>query len=228
MVFASTRAGTLTLKTFLPNSDLFRIGPDLNAGQPEQMTFLLNSELAPAMMQDGRISFTVEKATPDFYQLSGRRMNWDLTDYHPLLAQRAQSTSTFDDMPMPIQMTFSAAEGNAPFQPLFGPGSREEAPIVGRLAAASGPLIVSGQIDRLVVTDDAVLIADYKTDQSAPHAAAEVPRPYLRQLALYRAVLGKVYPDRPVRAALVWTAVPELMELPAEILDQEVANLTCS
>jgi len=41
-------------------------------------------------------------------------------------------------------------------------------------------------------------------------------------------VLGKVYADRPVRAALVWTAVPELMELPAEILDQEVANLTCS
>ncbi|HEX3698531.1 MAG TPA: hypothetical protein VH374_24375 [Polyangia bacterium] len=97
VVFASTRAGTLTLKTFLPNSDLFRIGPDLNAGQPQQMTFLLNSELGPAMMQDGRISFTAEKATPDFYQLSGRRMNWDLTDYHPLLAQRAQSTTTFDD-----------------------------------------------------------------------------------------------------------------------------------
>ncbi|HXI57002.1 MAG TPA: hypothetical protein VNO55_13135 [Polyangia bacterium] len=97
VVFASTRAGTLTLKTFLPNADLFRIGPDLNAGQPEQMTFLLNSELGPAMMQDGRVSFTVEKATPEFYQLSGRRMNWDLTDYHPLLAQRAQSSSTFDD-----------------------------------------------------------------------------------------------------------------------------------
>ena len=64
---------------------------------PQQMTFLLNSELSPAFMQDGRVSFTAEKATPDFYQLSGRRMNWDLTDYHPLLAQRAQSTSTFDN-----------------------------------------------------------------------------------------------------------------------------------
>jgi ATP-dependent helicase/nuclease subunit A len=117
---------------------------------------------------------------------------------------------------------------DAPFQPLFGPGSRAEAPIVGRLAAATGPLIVSGQIDRLVVADDAVLIADYKTDQSAPRTADEVPKPYLRQLALYRAVLGKVYVDRPIRAALVWTAVPELMELPAKILDQEVANLTCS
>ena len=59
------------------------------------MTWLLNSEIGPAFMQDGRISFTAEKATPEFYQLSGRRMNWDRTDYHPLLAQRAQSTDTF-------------------------------------------------------------------------------------------------------------------------------------
>jgi hypothetical protein len=96
LVFASTRAGTLTLKTFQPNSDLWRVGPTLDFTNPEQMTFLLNSEISPAFMQDGRVSFTAEKATPEFYQLSGRRINWDLTDYHPLLAQRAQSTNTFD------------------------------------------------------------------------------------------------------------------------------------
>jgi len=99
VVFASTRAGTLTLKNFLPNADLFRVlaqpGQALDFSNPQQMTFLLNSELSPAFMQDGRVSFTAEKATPEFYQLSGRRMNWDLTDYHPLLAQRAQSTDTF-------------------------------------------------------------------------------------------------------------------------------------
>jgi hypothetical protein len=96
VVFASTRGGTLTLKApFLPNADLYRVGPGLDFGAPEQMTWLLNSELAPAFMQDGRVTFTAEKATPGFYQLSGRRMNWDLTDYHPLLAQRAQSTDTF-------------------------------------------------------------------------------------------------------------------------------------
>lgn len=95
VVFASTRSGTLTLKQFLPNADLFRVGPELNFASPQQMTFLLNAELGPALMQDGRVTFTAEKATPDFYQLSGRRINWDLTDYHPLLAQRAQSTDTF-------------------------------------------------------------------------------------------------------------------------------------
>ena len=37
-----------------------------------------------------------------------------------------------------------------------------------------------------------------------------------RQLALYRAVLAQIYPDKTVRAALVWTEVPDLMELSAE------------
>jgi len=95
VVFASTRAGTLTLKNLLPNADLFRVGPTLDFANPERMTWLLNSELSPAFMQNGQLTFTAEKATADFYQLSGRRINWDLTDYHPLLAQRAQSADTF-------------------------------------------------------------------------------------------------------------------------------------
>jgi hypothetical protein len=95
VVFASTRAGTLTLKNFLPNADLYRVGPDLEFGSPQRMTWLLNSELSPAFMQNGQLTFTAEKATADFYQLSGRRINWDLTDYHPLLAQRSQSDDTF-------------------------------------------------------------------------------------------------------------------------------------
>ena len=106
VVFASTRAGTLTLAKYLPNSNLYRVGPNLDFSNPEQMTFLLNAEIAPAFMQDGRVTMTTEKVATDpnpnapngvFYQLAGRRINWDLTDYHPLLAQRAQSTDTFTD-----------------------------------------------------------------------------------------------------------------------------------
>ena len=53
---------------------------------------------------------------------------------------------------------------NPGFAPLFAQGSRAEVPIVGR----PGTFLVSGQVDRLVVTDDAVLIADYKTNRPAP------------------------------------------------------------
>jgi hypothetical protein len=103
VVYASSRAGTLTLYKYKPNSNLYRVGPDLNFGNPEQMTFLLNAEIGPAFMQDGRVSMTTEKVANDanapggvFYQLAGRRINWDLSDYHPLLAQRASSNDTFD------------------------------------------------------------------------------------------------------------------------------------
>ena len=50
-----------------------------------------------------------------------------------------------------------------------------------------------------------------------------MPRPYVAQLALYRAVLQKLYPDRPVRALLVWTDVPDVMELSAADLDAALA-----
>ena len=97
------------------------------------------------------------------------------------------------------------------FAPLFAPDSRAEVPIVGRLP---GGVEVSGQVDRLAVTAEAVLIADYKTNRPAPQRVENVPQAYVRQLALYRAVLGVLYPGRAVRAALVWTEGPALMEVP--------------
>ena len=112
---------------------------------------------------------------------------------------------------------------DARFAALFAPGSRAEVPIVGRIARVGRtPLAVSGQIDRLAVTAREVLIADYKSNRPAPRTLAEVPEGYVRQLALYRAVVAKLYPDRPVRALLVWTDVPDLMELPAEMMDAAV------
>jgi len=113
------------------------------------------------------------------------------------------------------------------FAPLFAPGSRAEVPIVGRLTRADGRMLaVSGLIDRLAVTAHAVLIADYKTNRPAPRRSAEVPSAYVTQLAIYRAVLAKLYPDRPVRAALLWTDVPDLMELSADDLDAALARVT--
>jgi len=53
-----------------------------------------------------------------------------------------------------------------------------------------------------------------------------VPPAYVRQLALYRALLRKLYPDRPVRAALVWTEVPDLMELSEALLDRALEEAT--
>jgi len=115
---------------------------------------------------------------------------------------------------------------DARFAELYAPGSRSEVPIVGRVLLGGEMRRVSGQIDRLAVTQTCVLIADFKTNRPAPRRIAEVPPGYLRQLALYRAVLAKLYPDKPLRAALIWTEVPDLMELSGEVLDAALAGIT--
>jgi ATP-dependent helicase/nuclease subunit A len=106
------------------------------------------------------------------------------------------------------------------FAEIFAPGSRAEVPIVGRIASAgASPIPVAGQVDRLAVAGDTVLIADYKTDRFVPDRLDEVP-PYVTQLALYRAVLARVFPGKTVRAALLFTDGPKLMEVPAAAMDE--------
>jgi len=105
------------------------------------------------------------------------------------------------------------------FADLFVTGSRAEVPIVGRIARTGrAPILVSGQIDRLAVTTDSVLIADYKTDREVPRNLADVA-PYVGQLALYRAVLARLYPDKTIRAALIFTAGPRVIEVPGPAME---------
>jgi len=110
------------------------------------------------------------------------------------------------------------------FAPVFAPGSRAEVSIAGRLdRPGQPPASVSGQIDRLVVTPSEVLIVDYKTNHAPAGTEVEAPSAYVRQLALYRAVLKKLYPQLPVCAALLWTETPEFMEISSPALDAQLA-----
>ena len=79
---------------------------------------------------------------------------------------------------------------------VFAPGARAEVPIVGRLQQGGKTVRVSGQIDRLAVTQGSVLIADFKTNRPAPRRIEDVPPSYVTQLALYRAVLPKLVPGQ--------------------------------
>ena len=115
------------------------------------------------------------------------------------------------------------------FAEAFAPGSRAEVPIVGRvMRAGTAPIMVSGQVDRLAVTRDSVLIADYKTDRAVPRQLAEVAEAYIGQLALYRAVLARIYPVRTIRAALIFTAGPSLIELPEPAMAAALARFAAA
>ena len=114
---------------------------------------------------------------------------------------------------------------DAGFAPLFAAGSRAELPIVGHVSGAGAePMPVSGQVDRLVISDDAVLIADYKSDRAIP-SDLDAVESYVAQLGLYRAVLSRLYPHKQVRAALVFTSGPRLIELPAAAMDAAVVKV---
>jgi ATP-dependent helicase/nuclease subunit A len=104
---------------------------------------------------------------------------------------------------------------------LFGPGSRAEVPVVGLV----GDRAVSGQVDRLVVTDREVLVVDYKTNRRPPAADEAIPELYVRQMAAYRLALACIYPGKPVRCALVWTDGPLISEVEPARMDDALAGM---
>lgn len=103
------------------------------------------------------------------------------------------------------------------FARLFGPGSRAEVPIIGRL----GETVVAGQVDRLIIDASGILIADYKTNRPPPKRVEDVSPLYLRQMACYRALLRRIYPGRPVECALVWTDGPDFMLIPNGLMESQ-------
>jgi ATP-dependent helicase/nuclease subunit A len=175
-----------------------------------------NAPLRARAIQRGTLVHRLLQSLPDL--TAERRRDAALT----YLARNAGDWTDAEREALAQQVL--ALIGDDRFAPVFGPGSRAEVSIAGRLEGARSEL-VSGQIDRLVVNASEVLIVDFKTNHAPPADAAAAPRSYVRQLALYRAVLGRLYPRRPVRAALLWTETPELMEISAPALDAELASI---
>ncbi len=114
---------------------------------------------------------------------------------------------------------------DAQFAEVFGPGSRAEVAIAGSAAALPAGLSISGRIDRLVVLPGRVLVVDFKTNRPSPARIEDADPVYLRQMALYAAVLAEVFPGRAISAALVWTDGPRLMPLPENLLARTLAEL---
>ena len=139
-----------------------------------------------------------------------------------LLAREADLT---DDQRAEMAAAALAVLEDDRFAEVFGPGSRAEVAIAGTAAALPAGLKISGRIGRLVVLPDRVLVADFKTNRPSPTRIEAADPAYLRQMALYAAVLGEVFPGRRIEAALVWTDGPKLMPVPEFLLAQTLAEL---
>jgi ATP-dependent helicase/nuclease subunit A len=114
---------------------------------------------------------------------------------------------------------------DAAFAAVFAPGSRAEVAIAGGAASLPDEVKVSGRVDRLVVGPERVLVVDFKTNRPAPARVEHADPGYIRQMAVYAAVLGEIFPGHAIEAALVWTDGPRLMAVPRSMIDAELAAL---
>lgn len=104
----------------------------------------------------------------------------------------------------------------------FAREAMSEAAIAGVLEGLpAGQDRVQGRVDRLLVTPVAIYVLDFKSGRRP----STVPADYLRQMALYRAVLAQAFPGRPVKAALLWTQDASLVALEEGELSRNLEQL---
>src|SRR3569623_2011770 len=134
------------------------------------------------------------------------------------LARHAKDGFNKDELDQLAQQV-TGLKAEPRFAALFAPGSRAEVSIAGRVGIGATTLRVAGQIDRLVITPDEIMIVDYKPCPAPVAASAQTPPHFVRQLARFRAVVAKLYPGRTVRGALLWTQEARMGEVPSATLD---------
>ena len=103
---------------------------------------------------------------------------------------------------------------NPDFADLFDPARYRKAWNEVPVQYRDGARLVAGRIDRLVMQADGLYLVDYKThpldDETALRALVEDYRPQMR---LYREAVRRLWPDRPVRAGLLFTWCGRLLEI---------------
>lgn len=104
------------------------------------------------------------------------------------------------------------------FAPLFGSDALVEVPINGRLNGVG----IAGQIDRLYVDAERIILADFKTGQPGNGG---VPRSYLQQMALYDGLLREIYPGRDIECWLVWVDTLDYQLIEPAARDQALTEI---
>lgn len=161
------------------------------------------------------------RAVKDAYRFRRGTLTHILLQYLPGLPEDSRETAAQkfitraghdlpDDVRAGIVRETMDVLSHPDFAAIFGPGSRAEISVTGLLDDAT---LISGQIDRLLVTDDEILIVDFKTNRPPPTRADDIPDQYVRQMRAYARAMEKIYPGRRVRCALLWTDGARLMEV---------------
>lgn len=131
---------------------------------------------------------------------------------------------TDDDIDTMCNQVFAVLDNSA-YSPFFTSSAHAEVSVMGTIMINDEERAVSGVIDRLSVTEDSVYILDYKTNANPPTHMDEIPAVYLRQMALYQALVAPLYPAKKVKAALLFTAKSQLFVLDDKLLSDALRTM---
>jgi ATP-dependent helicase/nuclease subunit A len=118
------------------------------------------------------------------------------------------------------EMIETALKSLNTYPDFYTPSSLGEVSFEGKL----GETWVSGQIDRLVIMEEQILIIDYKTHREAPSKLEDIPPSLLKQMAIYRDIVTKIYTEHAISCGILWTSLPRFDVLPHEILKDFTSN----
>lgn len=110
-------------------------------------------------------------------------------------------------------------------QPVFSAHGQPEVAVMGTLTLGNREFAVSGRIDRMAVTEDSVVLLDYKTNRVPPREAAEISYAHRAQLAIYREILRPLYPAKRFDCVLVYTETAQIFTLDEATLSAALVDL---
>jgi ATP-dependent helicase/nuclease subunit A len=137
---------------------------------------------------------------------------------------RAAALIPDPDLAQRLLAEASAVLTDPALAPLFIPEALVE---VGLTGDWNGQRI-AGNIDRLIVTPDRVLVIDYKSNTLVPETLDAVPEGILRQLGAYANMLAQIYPNRRIETAVLWTKARRLMPIDPDIVRLALSRTTTS
>ena len=160
------------------------------------------------------------------------------TLFHALVAKlasvdetaRAKSLTAFCEKDETLEATMREALANqiqaffnhAPMQDFINANTQFELPIAGSLPFDDddGAHIIplAGRIDGLVINETTLFLCDIKTGSRTPKKRQQA----LAQLALYEALLARIYPHHTIETAILWASLPH-----AERLEKSALSAAC-
>lgn len=91
----------------------------------------------------------------------------------------------------------------------YNKNSKSEVPIIGEIDGE----IISGQIDRLIVEDDKIIIIDYKNTLKNYKNKEDLPYNFHKQLELYSKLISRIYPDKKIECYILLTSYLNLIKI---------------